>query len=124
MNSEPKAKHTPGPWRLGTNSSTKIAILSTRELVFPHGYDWGDKQAPTALAICYGESEIRKANARLIASAPELEAQRDELLAVCKALVVAWDDKQIDCGRIGFTEIWQRLIDPARAAIARAEKKE
>jgi len=54
----------------------------------------------------------------------ELRIQRDELLAVCKALVVAWDDKQIDCGRIGFTEIWQRLIDPARAAIARAEKKE
>ena len=116
MNSEPKAKHTPGPWRLGTNSSTKIAILSTRELVFPHGYDWGDKQAPTALAICYGESEIRKANAALIASAPELEAQRDELLAVCK--MVAAD---LEC-YAEDPEYETRIGDPLRAAIARAEK--
>ena len=59
--------HTPGPWRQDTMSGTTV---------------WGgDKTHGNAVAVCQGfEREENRANAALIAAAPELlEALREAL---------------------------------------------
>ena len=65
-------KHTPGPWKVGryTPNATEISILTTGGA--PVTPAWGPK--------FYVNSEQAKANARLIAAAPDLlEALKDLL---------------------------------------------
>ena len=65
--------HTPGPWTFGRNTSSAAYVLASRVLVDPAGAErYGAPDAPEPVAICRGDSEIRKANARLIAAAPDL----------------------------------------------------
>lgn len=85
-------KHTPGPWRIGDAGQTVYGAKAEGE--FPKVV------ADTSKSMTVGE---RRANARLIAAAPELlEALRD-LQAQCQK--------------------WAPTIDQsrARAAIAKAE---
>ena len=110
MNSETKAKHTPGPW----------TVKPIPNDVFGEPVEFHVIAGDMYVALCcdLGPQGQGYANARLIASAPELEAQRDELLAVCK--MVAAD---LEC-YAEDPEYETRIGDPLRAAIARAERKE
>ena len=102
MNTESKAKHTPGPWKYhlgrGTNprfhihASGGYQIASTTEL----------ERHPQA----YDENELREANARLIAAAPDL-------LAACKTMRDDWENGNLS-----------HAIQLIGAAIAKAEGKE
>lgn len=72
-------KHTPGPW----------AVAFETDVYSPSSPDGKLLVAQTDVSnfIPYVE---KAANAQLIAAAPETKAQRDELLAACKALVEAF----------------------------------
>lgn len=104
-------KHTPGPWQVVGETGVHAGCLSISQ-------GWTISTSPT------GGYEARKANARLIAAAPDL-------LAVARALLMFhsggnWDWKA--------KEEWNRLVgdgtpieattrvlcDFARAAIAKA----
>ena len=70
MNTQDKAQHTPGPWRLrhnGIHDGDRTVTSNTRDIA---DLDGG----------CNDDTEIY-ANARLIAAAPELLAALTELLA-------------------------------------------
>ena len=58
MNSTETAKHTPGPWRIDRNNSWPIYVSAESD---------GE-----GVAMMDGLLELREANARLIAAAPEL----------------------------------------------------
>lgn len=94
--------HTPGPWAYDPDS--KEVFGSTEEhgcgwIALVEGNDSSDQPLP---------AEMRAANARLIAAAPELLAALKEL--------VEYDDGSNDPGDLGY-EILQRC----KAAIAKAE---
>ena len=63
------AKHTPGPW------------VTTPE---PNGIEWGVDAGKWGIATCAAEpgDGTTEANARLIASAPDLLAALSDLLAI------------------------------------------
>jgi hypothetical protein len=93
-------KHTPGPWRVTSNSWEVSTVYSTAGEV----------------ARCYIDSEvtedtqdqwgpIKEANARLIASAPELLKALQDLMSDDGL----WDDMR-----------WADCCDNARDAIAKA----
>ena len=65
-------KHTPGPWKVGryTPNATEISILTTGGA--PVTPAWGPK--------FYVNSEQAKANARLIAAAPDLLEALDAIV--------------------------------------------
>lgn len=91
-----KTQHTPGPWHVGIKQAEKIVYDST---------GWAVANA----TVYHGENDAEqvKANARLIAAAPEL---LDALQTAAMAL-------------IGYThrnEIIENALDSARAAIAKA----
>ena len=95
------ANHTPGPWEIGARM--------TRVEVLPKGWNM-----PMCVADCGTEhapdsKHERVANARLIASAPDL-------LAACRAAVKEMDVLQPDID-VGET------LAALRAAIALAEGK-
>lgn len=97
----PASKHTPGPWvRFVLNGRQEIASKNEHGksvAVVPSGPD-------------------RDANARLIASAPSLLAERDALRKALADLVQAQDD--IDEGRVHDCILRSDAIDRARAALA------
>lgn len=102
-----RTQHTPGPWKLEDESSTG-----------PRGDASIHYDIPSVGSIYLGDVNIKRdpelletmqANARLIAAAPEL-------LEALKELVEAiWDGRLESEGAETFT-------DPARAAIAKAER--
>ena len=94
-------KHTPGPWAVRTLENFGFNVV--------HYID-GDKFDIARVAKCHDE-----ANARFIASAPDL------LDGAKKALEVAesWIHDQLD-GTFAFDAAWEEL-DSVRAAIAKAE---
>ena len=113
------SKHTPGPW----------TVHNGTDVFGPHGGDSGDGAKAndndgwqvadcavglTAYAGQYVElgSEVRKANARLIAAAPELLEALKEFVEVVRNAGVEWCDGVLDAQ------------DRARAAIAKAEGRE
>ena len=88
--------HTPGPWRVG---------------IRPGPIVYGQQGEQVAnLHVPMVESDENKANARLIAAAPELLAALDAIV------------RQMDQGGQGSTQVFNRdaCIQRARAAIAKA----
>ena len=76
-------KHTPGPWRVEPRPMLgQIAIYSDD----PHGMD---PKTETNLICAMHNGPVNAANAALIASAPDLLAERDRLRAVNAELVAA-----------------------------------
>jgi len=93
------SKHTPAPWILVIGAGSK-------------GYA-GNYEIITAL------DEEHEANARLIASAPELKEQRDELLRACQYALKALEFAEEYLGQEKILELAQvKLI----RAIANARK--
>lgn len=80
------SKHTPGPWHVGAEfgvDELRPRILILRSVAYVEGaspttYIIGEVGYPTAIGNTVGAAE-RKANARLIAAAPETAAERDRL---------------------------------------------
>ncbi|NSZ73300.1 hypothetical protein G6L74_06025 [Agrobacterium tumefaciens] len=101
-------KHTPGPWKAVKAAHGPIDIFD------PRGRD---------VVTVYGggvEAESQSANARLIASAPELLLALQELLEAYSK-----PDERLccdgrDCGCMGST-VHQQAEHYARVAIAKAE---
>lgn len=92
--------HTPGPWKTGTGEFTDQVFCD--DPIGEQGSDWGEN------FIC--ETAGNKANARLIAAAPEL-------LGALKDL-----ENILSCKPYDKDE--QKLLTNARHIIARAEGKE
>ena len=99
-------KHTPGPWRSDVQGSDGDQVFSANGMI---------------VADCKWTAEVfdkRVANAALIASAPDLLAERDRLLQVNAELVAALEtiaNSTCDHGP-GFC-----ARDSARAALAKAK---
>lgn len=105
--------HTPGPWRIGDNGQTVFgpptalpAPVLVAELPFP------SPRVP---------KEQRKANAALIAAAPELLAA----LEACQELLSNSDVRFMICdggsGNLGEQAAYHRADGAARAAIRKAK---
>lgn len=108
---EQQAKHTPGPWVQSTSYDGSEEHITAAE------YE--------AVASCVNSN--RKANARLIAAAPETAAERDRLKALNADLLAAL--KAIAKTSIGIEEkngalrAWSDCCHIAQAAIAKAEER-
>lgn len=113
-----EAKHTPGPWKARGYSSTDGSIWID--------CDAFSKSGKTALggtlAAAYGtgtgsdDSAVQKANAWLIAAAPELLAALREADDVLEDLRVP-----SDAGPNRFEQVIPAALAKIRAAIAKAE---
>ena len=66
--------YTKGEWKVAVNTSSNTKVTARREDIRPDlaAMCPGTKDVLETLAICYGDSDQRKANARLIAAAPEM----------------------------------------------------
>ena len=88
------SKHTPGPWNIGTKNGARVWSENGETLI-------ADADASESL-----RKEIKKANARLIAAAPDL-------LAIVKELqesVSYWSEYDVPLG----------IVDRINTAIAKA----
>ena len=105
-------KHTPGPWNVATNPGgpeNQPAFPSVRDNTGnPHGQD--------IVCMPLGNSETVKANARLIAAAPEmLEALQEAIPAL-----VDMRDEAKNAGAWVSEGIAEDALSAARAAVAKA----
>lgn len=103
MDSLPKSKHTPPPWVVA-NSGTCV-VRDSKEFymvasVFPHDPCDTCSDGPKSIEM--------RANARLIAAAPDLLAGAREALTALEKMYES-------------TEIPESWVRPLRAAIAKAE---
>ena len=127
------AAHTPGPWRLLPEEVDKpyIRVRGTRL--------GGRYKIANVVSVVYDcaherEAQETRANAHLIASAPDLLAERDRLkalnaeLAAACAAIVDWDDAENDAPEYvsdngAHWRMRQKLctdaFDKARAALAK-----
>ena len=106
-----EAKHTPGPWKVDKE-------LTSRSGEWLIAVDAGDKWRGIAIAETRVATGAELANARLLASAPEL-------LMACQAMI-EWDDREQDHA-VDFSarmELCRVAFDKARAAIAKATQPE
>ena len=78
------SEHTPGPWKV-------VAWETGYRIVPMDAYGNSRSDGPIGDVFYTDEHLVCKANARLIAAAPETKEQRDELLEACQAV-----DKAID----------------------------
>lgn len=106
-------KHTPGPWRALPEECDKpyIRIRGTR---LGGRYKVANVLTPVYDGVNQREAEETRANARLIAAAPEL-------LDACMAMI-EWDDREQDHA-VDFNarmDMCRAAFDKARAAIAKA----
>jgi hypothetical protein len=92
----PQAKHTPGPWKVTTQYCNPLGQPS---------FQWEHVQSEKGVCVANPNHAVQewKANARLIAAAPEL-------LAALKAC-----ERQLDRETLGG-----ETLDAARAVIAKA----
>ena len=116
--SERHVTHTPGPWRAHTDKADKpqMAYRGNVCVLFMNGL--GDDEY-AAVSCAAGEVGpelsdadwhlIHKANARLVAAAPDL-------LAALNALIAFWEGDPMDLDTVTLVR--------ARAAIAKAEGRE
>ena len=129
MNSKTKEQHTPRPWQvMGYIRPHGKRFLHMTEVTLDSGanrHQWRssadqDADPDRFHTVAYGAGltyEESQANARLIAAAPDL-------LAACKALL-RWADIPADpCTPAALVAAQNAVVEIARAAIARAEKKE
>jgi hypothetical protein len=93
------SKHTPGPWNIGTKNGARVWSENGETLI-------ADADASESL-----RKEIKKANARLIAAAPDL------LEALTKLLDM---NERCDAGFAPHVELRFAIRDMARAAITKA----
>lgn len=110
-------KHTPGPWRSDVQGSDGDQVFSANGMI---------------VADCKWTAEVfdkRVANAALIASAPDLLAERDRLASINAELVAALEDASFLLAKIGkfpgalpqFMGSIIRSVQDARAALAAAK---
>lgn len=107
-------RHSPGPWTfhpfLTASENHKGWVVCARNghnriaEVYPHPEN-GDPE--------------QEANAALIASAPDLKRQRDELLAVAKHIIKTWETPRFD-----ETDQVHLPIGELRAVVAECEIEE
>lgn len=95
--------HTPGPWRVGDAGGTVFGPKGTGSF-------------PEVVATVMTTHGRKKANARLIAAAPDL------LEALHDCLTIVQDEYDEDPEPEELTS-WKRAIDAARAAIAKATEQ-
>jgi hypothetical protein len=102
------AKHTPGPWIVAKNSSDEYSTSEfCRFAIHAEGaYGGMNLQIATTVGDVHYLEEQEKANANLIAAAPDLLEALNELLDY------AWPDNP---------EHGPRVVREARAAINKAE---
>lgn len=109
-------KHTPGPWTTGSWSGPKAMRIAT---------EWKPQRhiADVFHSPYFSEDkEEMRANALLIAAAPDLLRQRDELLIALKAMI-AVEDSRFEKENHGLADgVELTDLTAARAAIAQAEK--
>lgn len=105
-----KTKHTPGPWEVDSCGDPLIV----------NGPEHGDASIVAILATDaanawgYGEEETR-ANARLIAAAPDLLDAAEEISAAASAVIGAWE-----CGDLAAAV---NLLDACRESLRDAISK-
>ena len=104
------AKHTPGPWHI--DASKSFYVFASGALAEQAGVEHGP-------FICNASTQ---ANAALIASAPDLLAERDRLLQVNAELLVALKGIIRHLGPFMGQGCMDSEIAVARAAIAKAEE--
>lgn len=110
MSSE--TKHTPGPWFSWRNSSNEMYTISTAETEIENDDEFEETgEDLTVAGVWLGEEEdaedVAKANARLIAAAPELLAALKTLIEPCACYGRNQGNHGVSC-------------EIARAAIAKA----
>ena len=107
---EQKAAHTPGPWQIEWN-----AAQSGEGHYITDSNDMGELSRIAAVLFHDDADGETRANARLLAAAPEL-------LAACKSMI-EWDDREHDHA-VDFSArmaLCDAAFNAARAAIAKAE---
>ena len=114
---ETKSKHTPGPWDVIPQNGAGPMIA--------HCYDTGNDINPTGLRlVCHvlerkASQEVDRANARLIAAAPELlEALKGLLAVFAPGGNIAASEGSADRA---VAEADAEAVAAANAAIAKAE---
>jgi hypothetical protein len=116
-------KHTPGPWVWAedhpTNACANVRAKTEKgwdeDIATLYGSE--DVPKPSEPGEPWGDHPIRRANARLIAAAPDLLEALNDALAVMTADTVGtihMDDPD------WYRQLWA-AVDKARAAIAKAE---
>lgn len=98
------AEHTPGPWHTGQSTGSDCRIYAPTE---NHAIARTYGPELNGIGVCALTGPKNKADARLIAAAPEL-------LAALEALIGTLDNSRIQEGRR------DKALDAARAAIAKA----
>jgi len=119
-----QAKHTPGPWKI-RHFAGDLGKDEPQIATLPDSDGFG---RPIATVNYLGADE-RQANAALIASAPDLLAERDRLRQVNAELVAALEDAAFLLAKIGkfpgdlpqFMGSIIRSVQDARAALAKAK---
>jgi hypothetical protein len=101
------AKHTPGPWIIGTR---------------PDGSRWFSIGDPRTGPHYQADIFCGDADARLIAAAPELLAAVEALSKIITDMREdeAFDASSCDAGGILFGDVASEAIEAANAAIAKA----
>ncbi len=114
-----KQAHTPGPWQVVGKQDISGAP-PTLNVLGPNGKG-------IAFGLGHPGNEVDSANAALIASAPDLLAQRDALLAAAKRAFVFLCAESSECaagdkiGAFPEPEGMSNAINCLRAAIAATE---
>jgi hypothetical protein len=105
-------KHTPGPWK---HNDKRHCIESTTDWLIPPDDPSDLEPIPTDVVCLYGAmgGNDTKADARLIAAAPELLEALQGLFAQCAMVHRYWGDN-------GNAKQADDAIKAARAAIAKA----
>jgi len=110
-----ETKHTPGPWE-----ASSVYLDNEPNRYYVHQAGWGGRNVADCGLAVGGEWDVNEANARLIASAPDLlkalQSFVDDVEAAYPHPEDLAEDSQHDCG-------WPDLFDTyqhARAAIAKA----
>ncbi len=96
------SNHTPGPWR---QDGEVVREQDTNDVIAEPGNNFG----------CINPSQVLRANAALIAAAPETRAKLDELLETAEGVV---DDLRHYVSTHGPGP--DKRLDAFRAAIAKA----
>ena len=96
------AKHTPGPWRHEPTNGAKLTYVAVSTVA-------GSNGNTVVIGQCAGPD--KEANARLIASAPDLLEALEGLVAIAAPNIYPQPDKP--------DSAWAKL-QAARAAIAKA----